>query len=143
MTTADSRYCEHHFEHCPMLNAPKGTAHKVRLCPNHVLDVDYHCFKWCDMESEKACGDCQHWARDHTRLGLGECFFYGSVKKTQQVDCPRYRPREENSLTWVAWVEKTTKSIAGSDAYEADPSSPEVREARKTARTFYRNNFDS
>lgn len=126
MMTVDSPYCEHHFKHCQC---------EVLFCST--------CFKWCDMESEHVCGDCQHWVRDCSNSDNGRCFFYGNVKKTQRVDCPRYRLCEKGSLTWPAWVEKTTKSIAGNDVYETDLSSPEVREARKTARALYRNNFDS
>lgn len=142
MTTTKSAFCDNHFAHCPIQNAPKGAAHKMRLCPNHVLDVDVHCFKWCDMASDARCGECQHWAHHNTRLDNGSCFFYGDVRATQRVDCPRHRVREEGSLDWTAWVERQTKALAGRDLYEADPDSPEVRGYRRQARADYRSRFD-
>lgn len=143
MTSIDDRYCEHHFKHCPMANTPAGTAHRCLLCPNHRLDVDYACFRWCDMESDNVCGECQHWQHDCSATDNGECFFYGNVKGTQLVDCPRYRPREEGSLNWSAWVERFVKKAVDSEVYESDCDSADVRAVRREARELYRVIFDS
>lgn len=123
-----------------------GANHDV--CPNihKELRKEYRCpipkrfgkcFTYCDLTSDRTCGQCVHWYGHVTHPGerheyAGHCPHYiGGVSSVYRTNCPHFRERPEGFPIYPDCVEARTAEIFG-EGY--DPHDPAVRPARAQAR---------
>ena len=108
---------------CPPYNKDRK---RYKECYKPISSM--HCFEYCDLWSNKICGECVHWEPDEGVKGYsdkyGHCYWLTChVHTYYKCTCPHYYKRPDDFTTYYHdWIEEqTSKEVKDWYSVEARP----------------------